>query len=123
MHAVEEWLGLVAAEALLSVLIVGGAALLIAGVHLWRQAHRETRDLLRALLIARGFRRAIIGLCAMVFAVAALADVGWLMGLAAIVAGEETLESSVHVAALRDGVARAERDRSPSLPSALAAGR
>jgi hypothetical protein len=51
-----------------------------------------------------------VGLCAAVFGVAWLADVGWLMGLAAIVVGEETLESSVHIAALRDGCARARRE-------------
>jgi len=108
-------MGPVATGAALLVLFLGGLALVVAGIRLWQLARVETRDLDRALLIARGFRRAIVGTCAVVFAVAWWAEVGWLMGLAVIIAGEETLESSVHVAALRDGVARADRDgRAPS---------
>jgi hypothetical protein len=91
-------------------LVAIGIPLLVAGVRLWREARRAPRDLERALLVVRGFRRAVIGLCATVFGAAWLADVGWLMGLAAIIVGEETLECSVHIAALRDGCARARRE-------------
>jgi hypothetical protein len=94
-----------------ALLVAGGLPLLATGFLLWRAARSEPHDLERALLIARGFRRAVIGLCAVVFGAAWLTDVGWLMGIAAIVAGEETLESSVHVAALRDGCVRARRER------------
>jgi hypothetical protein len=119
MGAVEEWLGPIASHGLLLALFAGGVALVVTGIRLWRLARAETRDPERALLIARGFRRAIIGLCAAVFAVAWWADVGWLMGLALIVVGEETLESSVHVAALRDGVARSRCPACASPPIAV----
>ncbi|HZR80265.1 MAG TPA: hypothetical protein VFD92_04130 [Candidatus Binatia bacterium] len=89
-------------------LVGAGVPLLASGVRRWARVRQEARDPERALLIALGFRRAIIGLCALVFGLAWMLSVGWLMAIAAIVVGEETLESSVLIAALRDG-ARARR--------------
>jgi hypothetical protein len=116
MEAVVEWRGSLVAVGAWMALVAVGLALVVAGVRLWVLAGRETRDPPRALLIARGFRRAIVGLCAVAFAVGWWTGTGWVMGLAAIIAGEETLESTVAVAVLRDGLARSTA-RAPAYPA------
>ncbi|WP_421864003.1 hypothetical protein [Parvibaculum sp.] len=89
-------------------LALAGALLVVRGVRAFLRARRHARDPERALLVARSFRVAIMGLCFGVFAAAWIAQLGWLLAISLIVLGEEMLETSVMVAALRDG-ARRER--------------
>jgi len=85
------------------------AVLIVRGVRMVARSRRESGDPDRALLVARGFRTGILGLCLAVFAGAWLYDVGWLAILALIVVAEEMFETSVMVGALEDGRARARR--------------
>ena len=71
---------------------------------------RERRDPMRALVLFRGFRLAIIGLSLAGIAAAWWWHVGWLLGLSLIIGGEETLESSTIIAALRWGGAAGHPD-------------
>lgn len=94
--------------------------LMVAGVTfaLWhvRQAatgpHRKLRDPQRALGIVRCFRFAVIGLCLAGIGASWNWHIGWLFALSLIIGGEELLESSVHIAALRSGVRGKRRARS-----------
>lgn len=55
----------------------------------------------RALGILRGFRIGIFGACLAGAGVGWVWDSGWLLGLSLIICGEEVLESSIGIAALR----------------------
>jgi len=66
-----------------------------------KRAAREERDPGRALALLLGFRRAVIGLSIAGVAAALLWDVDWLFGLSLVIAGEELLESTVMITALR----------------------
>ena len=87
--------------------IPGGLALALWGIR-WATRHlrRQRRDPWRALVLMQAFRIVLIGLC-----LAALgAGLWWrenaVVVLAAIIFGEEMLESGVFLAALRNDIAR-----------------
>ncbi len=68
------------------------------------------RDPFRALELMTGFRLCVVGLATAGFGAAWMWSIGWLAGLAAVIAGEELLESSFVIAAVRNGPeAAAER--------------
>lgn len=73
-------------------------------------ARRERRDPMRALVMLRGFRVAILGLSVAGIAAAWCWHVSWLLGLSLIIGGEETLESSTIIAALRWGGSAGQPD-------------
>jgi len=83
-------------------LIVVGLAIAI-----WRVRHgiiaarREARDPRRALALLQGFRGGIVGLALAGLGAAWCWQLGWLLGLSLIIGGEELLESTVVIAALR----------------------
>lgn len=89
-----------------SVLGVAAVALVAHGVRTAGDSRRFRGDPERALLVARGARSMILGLCTAVFAAAWLFGIGWLVLLALVVVGEEMLETSVMVGALEDGARR-----------------
>jgi hypothetical protein len=62
---------------------------------------RRLRDPSRALVIMLGFRAAIIGFALAAFGAAWWWQIGWLFGLALVIAGEELLESTVVISALK----------------------
>ena len=101
-------------------LALAGTLLVVRGVRAFLRARRHTRDPERALLVARSFRVAIMGLCFCVFAAAWIAQLGWLLAIALIVLGEEMLETSVMLAALSDGARRASAPSAPCAPRAPA---
>jgi hypothetical protein len=65
-----------------------------------RQA-RRVRDPQRALALMRGFRLSVVGLAVAALGLAWWWQIGWLLGLALVIGGEELLESSVVIAALQ----------------------
>jgi hypothetical protein len=87
-------------------LVAAGLVIFLRGIRALGAARTDARDPERALLVARAFRVWIMGLCLLVLGGAWLAGVGWLAVIALIVLGEEMLETSVMVAALRDGARR-----------------
>jgi len=70
-----------------------------------RRALAAARDLRldpeRALGILRGFRVAIVGLCLAGGGIGWLWDIHWLVAISIVICGEEVLESSIGIAALR----------------------
>ncbi|HYC56812.1 MAG TPA: hypothetical protein VEL28_17910 [Candidatus Binatia bacterium] len=84
-------------------LMGAGALLIVRNVRSWRKAAATLHDPERALWLARGFRVGIVGLCAVAAGAGWYWQVYWLIGLAVIIAGEELLETTVLVMALRDG--------------------
>jgi hypothetical protein len=64
---------------------------------------RRLRDPERALAIMQGFRLAIAGLALAAIGAAWWWELGWLFGLALVIGGEELLESTVVIAALKHG--------------------
>ncbi len=88
-------------------LIVVGGWLCVRALRVRRSLSPGMRDPHRALVVARGFRIGIAGLCLIGWAVGWLLSVGWVVVVALIILGEEMLETSTMIAALRDGVARA----------------
>ncbi|HYC01119.1 MAG TPA: hypothetical protein VEC57_18435 [Candidatus Limnocylindrales bacterium] len=84
-------------------LMGAGAALVLRNVVAWRRAAAMRRDPERALWLARGFRTGIVGLCAIGAGAGWHWNVAWLVVLSLIIAGEELLETTVLVMALRDG--------------------
>ena len=70
-------------------------------------ACREARDPRRALALLRGFRGGIIGLALAGLGAAWCWQLGWLLGLSLIIGGQELLESTVVITALRQSVRRA----------------
>lgn len=81
------------------------AGLATAVVAAWRgvaEARRHERDPERALAIMRGFRRSVLGLALAGVGAAWLWEVRGLVTLSLLIGGEELLESSVMIRALRD---------------------
>ena len=66
-------------------------------------ARRAPRDPWRALVLLRGFRIGIIGLALAGLAAAWCWQLEWLSSLSLIIGGEELLESTVIINALRHG--------------------
>ncbi len=94
-------------------------AMLAGGALSWRalvmlSACRALAEPARALHMARGIRVGIMGLCIVAFGAGWLWSMAWMVVLATIIFGEEMLETSIIVAALRD----AERTRAGSRESA-----
>ena len=84
------------------VFIVVGLTITIWSVrHGIAAARREARDPRRALALLRGFRGGIVGLALAGLGAAWCWQLGWLLGLSLIIGGEELLESTVVIAALR----------------------
>lgn len=67
-------------------------------------ARRARRDPPRALALLCGFRAAILGLALAGIGAAWCWQLDWLLALALIIGGEEVLESSVVIAALRSSM-------------------
>ncbi len=61
-------------------------------------------DPVRNLRFVRGFRLTVIGLALVAIACAWLWHQQWLLILALVIGGEETLESSIHAYAIRRGI-------------------
>ena len=106
-------------------LVALGLLLATAGVRRCRLAfHRPLAASMHPLGWMRGFRLTVIGLAVVGVGAAWLWQLGWLLALSLAIGGEETLESSIAIAALRRarpltaGVAHARAAR-PS-PSAAA---
>jgi hypothetical protein len=97
-------MGVLAAVATIAavILMAVGPAVAWSGVR-WGATgpHRRMRDPDRALGLVRGFRITIVGLCLTAVGAALYWQIGWLLVLSLIIGGEELLESSVHIAALR----------------------
>ncbi len=74
-----------------------------------RGARRCERDPMRALALMRGFRVGVIGFALALIGTSWLWHIGWLFGLALVIGGQELLESSVLIAALRYDVRRQGR--------------
>ena len=92
------------------VAIALGALLLAGGVKREIESHRRAvTDMQKPILMVAGFRIAIIGLCLIGLGAGVLLGLTWLWVLALIIAGEETLETSIVVSALRDGERRKAR--------------
>lgn len=90
------------AASLASAAIALGAVVAVAGTRRSLTAARCLRlDPERALGILRGFRIAIVGLCLAGGGIGWLWDIDWLLGVSLIICGEEVLESSIGIAALR----------------------
>ena len=68
-----------------------------------RRAQRAGRDPMRALALLQGFRAGIVGLSLVGIGAAWCWQLGWLLGLPLIIGGEELLESTVVIAALKAG--------------------
>jgi hypothetical protein len=66
----------------------------------WR---RPLTGLMQPLAWVRGFRLAMIGLALVGIGAAWLWQLGWLLAMALAIGGEETLEASIVIAALRAG--------------------
>lgn len=83
-------------------LMLAGAWLAVVGMRLERDSvRRPVRDPGKNLTWMRGFRLAVIGLAVAGVGAAWLWHLGWLLALALAIGGEETLESSICIAALR----------------------
>src|SRR5262245_4311492 len=84
-----------------AVLLVAGVAHASWSVYRAVARSRRLRDPSRALAIMLGFRAAIIGFALAAFGAAWWWQIGWLFGLALVIAGEELLESTVVISALK----------------------
>jgi len=67
---------------------------------------RQLRDPGRALVIMQGFRTSIVCLAVAAIGAAWWWQIGWLFVLALVIGGEELLESTVVIAALKHGTRR-----------------
>jgi len=94
-----------------ALLIVAGCAGAVWSGHRGVSRARRLRDPARALVIMQGFRIAIVGLGVAAIGAAWWWQIGWLFGLALVIGGEELLESTVVITALKNG---------PPQPSATA---
>jgi hypothetical protein len=70
-------------------------------------ARRYQRDPLHALALLRSFRTVIIGLSVAGIAAAWCWQLDWLLGLSLIIGGEELLESTIVISALKRGAQHA----------------
>ncbi|MEE9325038.1 MAG: hypothetical protein V3U90_05770 [Dehalococcoidia bacterium] len=87
-----------------SVLMALGAALAMVGLRNELDGLlRPVRDPEKVLTLIRGFRLAIIGLALIGLGAAWLWGLAWLLILSLAIGGEETLESSIVIYALRYG--------------------
>ena len=104
-------------------LLALGLVLAAAGVRRCARAFRRPlAGSMQPLGWMLGFRLTLIGLAVMGVGAAWLWQLGWLLALSLAIGGEETLESSIAIAALR----RAQPVQTPSPPAAgsrIAAGR
>jgi hypothetical protein len=86
------------------VLMITGAALVVWAV--WRDGRALALPVTspaKGTALVRAFRIAILGLCTTTVGLAWLWQIGWLVLLAVCVAGEEVLETTVVMAAIRTG--------------------
>jgi len=97
MSIAESW-----PAAMAVVAIAAGAALLGWALYGDRRALPSKRRARQALALLSRFRRAVAGVCLCAAGAGWLLEVSWLWTLALIIGGEEVLESSVMIAALRD---------------------
>lgn len=107
---------LIASWRIYPVLLLTGAGtgLCVRGICLHRGIPPDLRDPRRALEVARSFRTGIAGACLLGWAVGWWLSIGWVVFVAFIVLGEEMLETSTMIAALRGGIAR---EKAPSGPA------
>ena len=85
-----------------AVLIILGLAVVVWGLSWGTSAvYRQARDPNKALAIMQGFRVGIIGLSLAGIGAARLWHLDWLLALSLIIGGEEILESTVVIAALK----------------------
>jgi hypothetical protein len=90
-----------------ALLMAAGIVVLIYSVRRgFTDGRRITRDPARAFAIMRAFRVGIVGLCVAGIGAGWCWHVPALIGLSLIIVGEEVLESSVFIAALRDEMYR-----------------
>jgi len=75
---------------------------------------RQQRDPGRALAIMQGFRRSVVCLAAAAIGAAWWWQIGWLFVLALVIGGEELLESTVVITALKHGPLGPRAARPPS---------
>jgi hypothetical protein len=88
-----------------TLLAASGAAMLVrSGRHI--RAARHAADPRRALSIARAFRLVTVGSACIGIGAGWAWGAGWLVGLSLIIGGEELLETSVVIQALKDGLRR-----------------
>jgi hypothetical protein len=105
LQFVPEWIGLP--------FVTGGITLAVwSAVRGVVRARRAAQDPQRALAIFEGFRISVVGLAVAGLAAAWVWQLSGLLGLSLIIGGEELLESTVAIAALRDGLRRVDEDRS-----------
>ena len=91
-----------------TMLIMAGLGIFLWSLREGREAKRSTQDPDRAWHVARGFRTAIFGLCAVGIGVGWIWQASWVVFIALIILAEEMWETSVMVETLQKG--RAERD-------------
>ena len=85
-----------------SLLMALGAALALWGLRTELDGmRRPVRDPAKALTVMQGFRTAVIGLALVGVGAAWTWHLGWLLALSLAIGGEETLESSICIFALR----------------------
>ncbi len=82
--------------------MVLGFALLCQCVRVELAAYRGSSRSEQRLALLRGFRFAVVGFALIGLGAGLVWEIGWLWMLALIVGGEELLESSVLIAAVRD---------------------
>ena len=81
-----------------------GVVLTAIGVRIGARATApELRGLARTMLLARGLRIAVLGICSIAVALGAVYGSSATIGVALVIAAEETLEITTVVAALRWG--------------------
>jgi hypothetical protein len=96
-------------------LSIAGAAALVRGIRVGSAAGAPgSTGLLRAMLLARGLRWVIAGLCAIAVVAGAAAGSTSTVGVALVILGEEMLEITTIVAALRWGEEQELRSRAGS---------
>lgn len=101
---VEPAIAILAHPVLATTLAALGSVVTAYGVRLGMAACAPgLRGLLRTMFLARGLRLAILGACMIAVVLGALADSPSTIGVALVIAGEETLEIGAVVAALRWG--------------------
>ena len=85
----------------LAAVILGAIVAFIGARRGFAAACRLRLDPERALAILRGFRVFIVGLCLAGGGVAWIWEITWLLWISVVICGEEVLESSIGIAALR----------------------
>lgn len=86
----------------LELLVIGiGGALVVHGASRWVRGGRGRGDSRRVLSMIQGFRLAIVGLALAGVAIGLMTDRTWVVILSLAIAGEEVLETSIMIAALR----------------------